>query len=195
MALSTIKTGGHDVVTEIDIAAEQALTSALKDLDPTTPVYGEELGYDPQENDFWLIDPIDGTLAYAAGMPHATTMMAKIEDGEITKSLIYDFVNDKLFWAERGLGAYCDESKISVSDKTLGNGFVMYESRWEEDEKLAEQYRKVALKSWLINYPCAGAKFIAVASGQITGVIVSNGFGYDWDYAPGSLLVQSLMDS
>ena len=70
-------------VTEADRAAEQAIRRVLQDGDPGASILGEEYGAegDPKTGAAWVIDPIDGTIAFARGIPLFSTLVARLEDG------------------------------------------------------------------------------------------------------------------
>jgi len=76
-------------VTEADLAAERVLREVLGAFDPDLPILGEELGGDPgaQERG-WIVDPIDGTIGFARGLPLFSTLIALVEDGEPVLGLI-----------------------------------------------------------------------------------------------------------
>ncbi len=76
-------------VTEADRAAERAIRAYLERESPEIPVLGEEYGGDRNlEGLRWLVDPIDGTIAYSRGIPTYTTLIALLEDGEPVLGLI-----------------------------------------------------------------------------------------------------------
>ena len=179
-----------DVVTEKDVGMEKALVAVLADIDPGVKVFGEELGYNPSgAKVFWLIDPIDGTLAYSRGVPVATSMLAKIENGQITQGIIYDFVQDISYYAAKGRGAFANDKKISVSQRPLKAAALFYETRLEDEEEI-RRYRGLTNIAWLSSFMGSGYEFASVATGKHDGRVVRAGWGKDWDYAPGVLLVQ-----
>lgn len=76
-------------VTEADRAAEQVIRKALRGAFPEFGVLGEEFGEeDVGDRPFWVVDPIDGTIAFSRGIPLFTTLIALVEDGEPVLGLI-----------------------------------------------------------------------------------------------------------
>jgi fructose-1,6-bisphosphatase/inositol monophosphatase family enzyme len=110
------KTGPQDLVTEADEAAELWLTEALGRLFPSAVVVGEEAtSADPArlrllaDADLAIVlDPIDGTSNYAAGLPLFGVMAAVVRRGEVVAAAIHDPVGDDTALALRGEGAWTE---------------------------------------------------------------------------------------
>ncbi len=76
-------------VTEADLAAERVLREVLGAFDPDLPILGEEFGGDvTAEERGWIVDPIDGTIGFARGLPLFSTLIALVEDGTPVLGLI-----------------------------------------------------------------------------------------------------------
>ena len=177
-----------DVVTKIDFEIEEYLAKEFTKIDPTIAFVGEEHGGDRTAPRHWLADPIDGTAHFVRGLPFCTTIMALIENGKVSFSAIYDFVNDIMYHAERGKGAYKNSETIRVSDRPLGSSLMFYESNLNKDDNL-NTYLAFKKKTTILNTLNAGYEFSLIASGKIEGRICLDPFGKDYDFAPGSLLV------
>lgn len=177
-----------DAVTEIDQQVEKHLKEELAKIMPEVSFVGEEFGGDRESGTFWLVDPIDGTGHYIRGIPFCTTMLALIDNGQVVFSVIYDFVNDVVYHAELGKGAYKDSEKISVSEQPLRGAYLSFEinSRKEENKNLLAEVRG---RANIIHTLSAGFEFVLVATGKIEGRLMYDAFGKDYDFAPGSLLV------
>ena len=180
--------GTHDVVTELDESIERLLASEFLKIEPDIQFVGEEFGGNRSAKKFWLVDPIDGTGLFVRGLPFCTTMVALIEDGQVTFGAIYDFVNDVMYHAEKGGGAYEDNTPIRVSERDLTNAYMGYESRIEKQHNL-EKFLEAKAHFGTIKFLCAGYEHVLVATGKIEGRITYDSYGYDYDFAPGSLLV------
>jgi len=141
-----------------------------------------------KNNKFWLVDPIDGTLPFVRGIPVCTTMVALIENGEVTFSAIYNFVTDTLFLAEKGKGAWENDTRIHVSDRSLYSAIIKFETIRESDTYDGFK-KRLYTKAIPFDTIVAGYEFCLVASGKIDGRISLNPYGKDYDFAPGSLLV------
>jgi myo-inositol-1(or 4)-monophosphatase len=175
-------------VTEIDWLVEQKLKASLAKIMPMIPFVGEEFGGDRDSGTFWLSDPIDGTGHFIRGIPFSTTMLALIDKGEVIFSVIYDFLNDDIYHAELGKGAYKNGEKISVSDRTLQQAYMFYEFKPTTAGK--EVFDYLNTKSTILQTLSSGFQFILVACGKADSFIVYDGYGQDYDFAAGSLLVK-----
>ena len=123
-----------DVVTEVDKNVENFLREKLAIVYPEIKFVGEEHGGDRGAERFWLVDPIDGTGHYLRGLPFCTTMLALIENGVVTFSAIYDFLNDDMYWAEKAKGAYKNDTEIHVSNRNLNEAYISVETKREKTE-------------------------------------------------------------
>lgn len=109
---SATKQGHHDIVTEADTALEADLRHLITTLYPGAKVLGEESGGDELGDDFWIIDPIDGTSEFIRGGRNWCMALGLIEHGQFDFSVIYvPFGTEapELYYGKRGQGAYVDE--------------------------------------------------------------------------------------
>ncbi len=178
----------HSVVTKLDEEVERYLASELKKIYPDIQFVGEEFGGNRDAKKFWLVDPIDGTAHFIRGLPFCSTMLALIEDGQVIFSVIYDFVNNVLYHAEKGKGSYKNGVAIHVSDRPITNSYVGWEIEVDKPEnmKLFLKLRKISL---LFKSVAAGYEYALIAQGKLEGRVCVNPHGKDYDFAPGSLLV------
>jgi len=175
-------------VTALDMAAEAHLKQKLEAFDSSIAFVGEEQGGDRSATKFWLVDPIDGTDAFMRGLPHCTTMIALIEEGRPQFSAIYNFVQDELYYAEKGKGAYKNGERIYVSERQPPEAMVGLESDMSK-EKNVQIFTQLRTTCSFFKTMTAGYEFSLVASGKIEGRICVDPFGEDYDFAPGALLV------
>ncbi len=178
----------HNVVTKVDHEVEQYLKTEFSKIDATIEFAGEEFGGSRDLKKLWLVDPVDGTMHYVRGIPFCTTMVALIEDGQVVFSAIYDFINDVMYHAEKGKGAFQDGQIISISNRPVNQSVVALETNMAKPIN-AEIRNKVRAKSLLLQTICSGYEFVLVATGKIEARICFYPFGKDYDFAPGSLLV------
>ncbi|OAA31868.1 inositol monophosphatase [Kosmotoga arenicorallina S304] len=109
------KTGFRDIVTDVDIAIEKVLRDFLILLLPGTGYFGEETGKTSGE-DFWIVDPVDGTTNFSRKNPHFATQVALYSRKEIILGVVYDPSRDEMFTAIKSKGAFLNGNKIHVSD-------------------------------------------------------------------------------
>ncbi|MDR3558414.1 MAG: inositol monophosphatase [Candidatus Pacebacteria bacterium] len=179
------------VVTALDEEVERYYARELKKIDPEADFVGEEFGGDRKAKRFWIADPIDGTAHYIRGLPFCTTMLALIEEARVNFSIIYDFINDIVYHARRGEGAYMNDERIHVSERPVTDSYAAYESQFEDPAKPEnmEKFLKFNKKTKFFRAITSGYEYILVATGKLEGRICFNPYGEDYDYAPGSLLV------
>lgn len=186
----------RDFVTEVDKAAEQAIIEVLKNAYPDHAILAEESGassnlHDEQEN-VWIIDPLDGTTNFIHGFPQYCVSIALQQKGQITQAVVYDPTRNDLFTATKGAGAYLNEKRIRVSrrdklaDSLIGTGFP-YTNLAYMDEYL-QMFRIMTERSAGLRRPGAAALDLAyVAAGRLDGFF-ERGLK-PWDMAAGALLV------
>lgn len=111
--------GAGDFVSKADIAAEAILKEELLGARPTYGWIAEEggeiEGEDPTRR--WIVDPLDGTTNFLHGLPHWAVSIALEHKGKIVAGVIYDAAKDEMFFAEKGAGAWMNESRIRVSGR------------------------------------------------------------------------------
>jgi myo-inositol-1(or 4)-monophosphatase len=188
--------GPNDFVTEVDQAAEQAIIEVLKNAYPDHAFLAEESGassnlHDDNEN-VWIIDPLDGTTNFIHGFPQYCVSIALQQKGQITQAVVYDPNRNDLFTASKGAGAYLNEKRIRVSrrdklaDALLGTGFP-FSTVGSLDEYM-QIFRIMTEKSHGLRRPGAAALDLAyVAAGRLDGFF-EKGLK-PWDMAAGSLLI------
>lgn len=94
-------------VTVADRGAEQLIREQLADAFPQDGVFGEEFGESPGTNGYrWILDPIDGTKAFVAGVPLFGTMLGLERDGECVLGVVRFPALDEVVWARRGGGTW-----------------------------------------------------------------------------------------
>ncbi len=98
--------GAIDLVTEVDHQSEDLLLGEIQRLFPGHQIVSEEAGLVPGRiGDQWYVDPLDGTVNYAHGIPIFSVSIAYAHDGVVRLGVVYDPMRDELFAAERGQGA------------------------------------------------------------------------------------------
>ena len=111
--------GPGDFVSRADKQAEQTIRDDLMQARPTYGFLGEEgtviEGEDPTRR--WIVDPLDGTTNFLHGLPHWAVSIALEHKGQIVAGVIYDPVKDEMFYAEKGQGAWLNESRLRVSGR------------------------------------------------------------------------------
>jgi histidinol-phosphatase len=116
-------------VTEADLAVEEALRKALAERFPHDAVLGEEHGMDGAGERTWVLDPIDGTKNFAAGIQIWGTLIALVEDGRPVVGVASAPALGERYAAARGRGATLNAESIRVSnEKDLSQALLVWGS-------------------------------------------------------------------
>ena len=112
--------GAGDFVSKADLAAEAILKEDLLGARPNYGWLAEEggeiAGTDPTRR--WIVDPLDGTTNFLHGLPHWAISIGLEHKGQIVAGVIFDPAKDELFWAEKGEGAWMNDTRLRVSART-----------------------------------------------------------------------------
>lgn len=114
------------VLTEADLTVQKTLQQKLSQLDDSILFLSEEMALEQQENILqqadkaaWILDPLDGTTNFAAGIPYYAVSLALLEQGQVTLGIVYDPERDECFVAEKGLGARLNGKPINKNNEAL----------------------------------------------------------------------------
>lgn len=107
--------GVIDLVTEIDHQSEKFLLEEIHRRWPQSRVLAEESGESGQGEMLWYVDPLDGTVNYAHGVPVFCVSIAVAWDGQTRLAAVYDPMRDEMFSAERGRGAQVNSRPLNVT--------------------------------------------------------------------------------
>lgn len=113
------KDGMNNPVTEADYAAENLIIDIIRAEFPDHHILTEESGNLPTSSNYkWIIDPIDGTVNFANGIPLCCVSIGVEKDGEVIMGAIYNPFLEEFYFAEKGKGAFCNQKPISVSNQS-----------------------------------------------------------------------------
>ncbi|MFT4022396.1 MAG: inositol monophosphatase family protein [Flavihumibacter sp.] len=113
------KEGINNPVTEADHAAEKAIIDTIRGQFPDHYLLTEESGELVSDSDTrWIIDPIDGTVNFANGIPLCCVSVGVEKAGTMIMGAVYNPVINEFFFAEKGKGAFLNDKPIRVSEKT-----------------------------------------------------------------------------
>ncbi|TDO96018.1 inositol monophosphatase family protein [Marinomonas balearica] len=121
---------GHELVTSVDIAVDDYLCSQIREQYPEHDIFSEESTPDllicgENSAPVWVIDPIDGTVNFAHGLPHVAVSIGLYINGKRQLGVVEAPFLGQTYWAVLGSGAYCNDEKISVSNQeNLRNALV-----------------------------------------------------------------------
>lgn len=188
------KESQSSVVTETDMRSEAAILAALRARFPDHSFLAEESGFTPGAGRWtWIIDPLDGTSNFTAGIPWFAVMLALVEAGQPVAAAISLPAMGEQYYTEHGAGAYLNGTRIHVSrEPDLANMLVAYGLDWNED---AEQTREEVLTMGRL---VAAARNVRAANCVMEDCFVATGrLGAAvnrsmklWDLAPAALIVK-----
>lgn len=183
----------RDYVTEVDILAEREIVEVIHDAYPYHAIIAEEMHSKKGRGYEWIIDPLDGTTNYIHSIPQFSVSIAVRRDRFLEHAVIYCPVNEELFTASRGVGAYLNDRRIRVSstskmhESLLGTGFPYREA--DNVELWIEIFREFSQRTSGVRRIGSAALDLAyVACGRFDGFWES-GLKV-WDIAAGALLIQ-----
>jgi myo-inositol-1(or 4)-monophosphatase len=185
-----VKGDATDVVTEADRRAEAVLTELLRAERPGDAIVGEEGAAVAGGERRWLLDPVDGTLNYARGLPAWCAAVALLDAGGALASAVYDPVADELFSAARGEGATLGAGALRADGAPpLGDAVIAtFVDVRRRDGPIADGTDRLLRSLGALRAVGCGTLELAwVAAGRLHGWVQAD--VEPWDWHPGALLV------
>tara|TARA_Y100000591_G_scaffold173655_1_gene150014 strand:+ start:495 stop:1205 length:711 start_codon:yes stop_codon:yes gene_type:complete len=178
--LQVSKKGPKDFVTKTDKKVERILIEELSKSKKNFSFISEETGKikNKDKENIWIIDPIDGTNNFLHGIPHFAISIAFKSKNEIVSGLIFDPIKDEMFFAEKNKGAYLNNQRMRVSNKSTLDHCLFGSN--QEGVKFTNLNTRLS--------GCASLDLAYVASGRLDGFF-HNRINL-WDIAAGVLMVE-----
>ncbi len=172
--------GPSNFVSNADIKAEKIIIEELKKNKKNYSIVSEESGIkiNLDTENFWIIDPIDGTTNFLHGVPHFSISIALKSNNEIISGLIYDPIKDEMFYAEKNNGAFFNNQRIKVSKKKQLES-CLFATGGKKEIEVDLITRKSGSAALDLAY---------VAAGRFDGYFQNN--LHLWDVAAGIILVK-----
>jgi myo-inositol-1(or 4)-monophosphatase len=187
--------GPANFVSAADRRAEEILCEELAKARPGYGFLGEEGGRreGSDKTHTWLVDPLDGTLNFLHGIPHFSISIALEREGSIVAGVIYNPIQDELFTAERGKGAFLNDKRLRVAArKRLGDAVVAcglpHPSRGDPEQERREHAAVQAKVAALRRFGTASLDLGWVAAGRLDAYWERN--LSPWDLAAGLAVVR-----
>ena len=187
--------GAGDFVSKADIAAEKIIKDELMGARPTYGWIAEEggarEGADPTRR--WIVDPLDGTTNFLHGLPHWAVSIALEHKGQIVAGVVFDPAKDEMFFAEKGTGAWMNDSRMRVSGRikmieaVFATG-LPFGGRSDLPVTLQELARLMPAVAGVRRWGSAALDLAYVAAGRYDGYWERR--LNSWDIAAGSLIVR-----
>ena len=183
-----------DFVTASDKRVEKIILGELQKSEYS--ILSEEAGLiKGKDNDKkWIIDPIDGTFNFLNGLPHFAISIGYEDNGEIICGIIFDPIKNEMFTAHKGSGAYLNNSRIRVSNKSdfkdscLVTGGPKAASKTKES--ILDEYKRISMKTnaHIRKSGSAALDLAYVAAGRYDGYWQRE-INY-WDIAAGIIILK-----
>ena len=187
--------GAGDFVSRADTAAEDIIREMLTEARPNYGWLGEEsgseAGTDPTRR--WIVDPLDGTTNFLHGLPHWAVSIALEHKGDVVAGVVYDAAKDELFFAEKGQGAWMNQTRLRVSGRTrmieaiFATG-LPFAGRADLPETLADLARVLPVCAGVRRWGAAALDLAYVAAGRYDGFWERR--LHAWDIAAGLVILR-----
>jgi len=180
--LQVSKKGPKDFVTKTDKRVEKILIEELSKSKKNYSFITEETGkiLNKNEDIFWLIDPIDGTINFLHGIPHFAISVALQINDEIVIGLIFDPIKNEIFYAEKNNGSYINNNRIRVSKKSNLDECLFASN----NDGVKSIYPRLNTR----NTGCAALDLAYVGCGRFDGYFHNN--INIWDIAAGKIIIE-----
>ena len=172
--------GPNNFVTNADRKVEKIIIEELNKSKKNFSILTEESGFikNKDKDNFWIVDPIDGTTNFLNGVPHFCISIALLFEKEIIAGVIYDPIKDEIFYAEKNGGSFLNNKSIRVSKKNNVSSCLY-----------GVNFRKNLPENLIIRNTGSAALDLAyVSCGRFDGCLQKN--VNLWDIAAGTVLIK-----
>jgi myo-inositol-1(or 4)-monophosphatase len=191
----------HDIKLELDVRCQKLIEKKLHAAFPKISLLGEEGDAGDESAEYrWVVDPIDGTVNFAHGIPHASVSIAlqvqstksKAQSHETLVGVVYDPFQDELWTAIRGQPARLNGRVLRVSKRRHLNeciasiGFAKNRTNMERALPYFTWLARRVMKIRMMG--SAALAMTYVASGRLD-IYIERGISL-WDVAAGGLIVE-----
>lgn len=187
------KDSSVNIVTSADLAVQEYLCKQLKKILPDSGFFCEEADLRESGKEYiWVIDPIDGTTNFYRNIPDYVISVALMHNNEVVLGVVYCPSKNQLFHAACHQGAFLNDIKIKVSDKTFDEGILcsamsLYKKEYAKicDEIIYEAYMQC---NDIRRFGSCALELCYLAAGKIDLYFEIRVF--PWDYAAGYLILK-----
>jgi len=185
--------GKGQPVTECDLAVDKFLSERLR---PARPEYGwlsEETEDDPERHKAritFVIDPIDGTIAFLKGRPHFTICAATVCDGRPVTAALYNPITGELFTAMSGAGARLNGQQLRVSQRSELEGCRMLGPKTTFESAAGDTAPATPWPAMQVETRNSVAYRLALVACGSFDATVALSAKHDWDLAAADLILQ-----
>lgn len=192
---SVLRTHKQDgsFLTEADLAVQARIQQLLQEIFSDISFLGEEMSAEQQQallnnpEGVWILDPLDGTSNFSAGIPYYAVSLALIKQGKVEWGMVYDPERDECFTAESGKGAFLNDSPLHKQEAgvTIDKSTALIDFK-RLDSELAVRIASIPPYSSQRSFGGVALDWCWLAAGRIH--IYLHGKQNIWDYAAGHLV-------
>jgi len=172
-----IRKSPKEMVSTVDMHAQKAILNILESRFPNHGIITEEKTPDADKNGKnWIIDPLDGTHNYIAGLPFSGVSIALAHGNNFELGVILFPMENRLYYAVKGKGAYFNHEKISVSRNTeLSKAMVTFDNQFHLNEHSFDYYKRLTQRAFTTRILGTATNDVCLtAQGKIDGRIWVN---------------------
>jgi len=183
------------IVTEADLAMQTGLTTTLQQHYPQVQMLGEEIDEQQQievmqsGQDYWCLDPVDGTTNFHATVPLFSVSLGLVSDGQIVMAVIYDPNRDEFFSTIKGQGIWINGIRVKRLEQPaeLGRSIAFVDFK-RLSQKLGTSLVQDSPYKSQRNIGSCALEWAWLAAGRVN--LLVHGRERLWDYAAGVLLAE-----
>lgn len=186
------KLNPNDLVTDVDHETEAFIYERILEHWPEHRIIGEE-GHGTDVEDtrgvLWIVDPIDGTLNFVHQLQNFAISIGVYIDGKPYAGFILDVMNDNLYHALAGKGAYKNDVRLGrMQDTHLAKSLIALNSNWVIKEGIGHTFTEVVKDARSTrSYGSAALDFVNTAQGIVSAALFFR--LHPWDYAAGMIIL------
>ena len=192
--------GYKDLVTEVDYKCEEIVIKEIEKRFPKHSILSEEKGFIDKNSEYkWILDPLDGTINFAKGIPLFGIILSLLHNEETIVGVIYLPMLNELYYCEKNKGAYLNDSKLSVSntsnlqdaiisvgDFNIGKDDEMKKKDNIEMSNIINKFSQSTMRTRCFGAASVDLSFLA--SGKTDALFYA--FCSPWDVLAGELLLK-----
>ncbi|MBI2196027.1 inositol monophosphatase [Candidatus Daviesbacteria bacterium] len=192
LSLSLKNEDKSDFATYADLESEEKIVEILSKNFPTHNIIAEEKNKINKGSEYtWVVDPLDGTISYAHGLPFFAVSIGLLKSNKPILGVINDVYSQDLYFAQEGLGAYLNGKTIRVSREKNLDGAVIdldFGHKARRKQKIESYVNLLALKAgYPYSFGPAAGILALVGTGALDGYVAQ---GWQWDFAAGAVIVR-----
>jgi myo-inositol-1(or 4)-monophosphatase len=181
--VQTVKESFHSIVTQSDLDVEDFIVKSIKSMFPDHGILSEEqTTYNIQSDYVWVIDPLDGSSYYSRSLPNFSVAIALVHQDALQLGVVNCPAIEKLFFAQLGKGAFCNQLPIAVSDiADFSKSMVNFGHRFLRETQVYPMSHKLlnSVRSIRAGGSCA-QELSLLSAGHVEAVITVN--QQCWDF-------------